>query len=93
MFENRLEKYLKTIQITQSQGFSDLADKDAKEIIEFNGSGSMSYNQINDPIFDGDFSLFNVASDSSALALKPISHNQNQLKKTTVIKTVQVEYF
>ncbi|KAJ6639556.1 hypothetical protein Bhyg_12302, partial [Pseudolycoriella hygida] len=86
MFENRLKKYLKSIEIVSNERALD------KDITELDLSGSSSYNRIDDPVFDDNFSVINVVSlnttSSSTLVPQAINDPHNQLKKKLSIKTV-----
>lgn len=78
MFENRFKSFLKTNH--------DVVDDNN---MEHDGDEITTYSECGDPIFDENFSLINVVS-TSAIISKPITDAPNQLKKSTIIKTLQV---
>lgn len=93
MFENRYTKFLKTIgNISVShQSDVDVGETETEERIPIISNELHNYHESEEPAFDKDFDMINVASISAANS-KLISDTTNQSKNRTVIKTVQVQF-
>lgn len=79
MFENRFNNFLKSYEGAVS------GKETNTQLITL-----IDFDRVDEPVFDENFDLINVASTSSSAISKSIPDLQKSLKKATIIKTIQV---